>query len=609
VGLREKTNKGMPKTYTRVRRQVRLKLWFKDHQWPFLFVLTLVTLYLGSIGFKEHSEIGKDLGFFDALYRTLQLFVLHSIEVHPPVPWELQVARFLAPAIAAYAAVIALMVVLREQVQLIRLRSMKDHIVICGLGRIGSHLTRAFTESGYRVVTIEKNPENNNLSFCRDHRIITLIGDATDRWLLCKAKTEKAKYLFCVCNDDAINIEVALAAQEVVSEHNTTILTCFVHILNLELCNLLREKQLLEQRTHVFRWEFFNIFEAGARTLLKAFPPFGRPEGPGEDQAHMLLVGLGHMGESLVMRAIRDWRDLHRDDSERLQITMIDRQANSLKESLHLRYPQIQRYCDLTSQQIEVETSEFLKYYSLLNLNLDNVTIIYVCSDDDSTSFSSAFTLNRRITAQGRRVKIVVRMSEEVGLGKLLPRGGEDAGEPEDLYAFSVLQQTCKPDLLLGGVNETLARALHEGYIRNQRLKGESQKTNPSMVPWELLPESLKESNRYEVDYLVDRLKPFGYRIVPLTDWDAESLDFPPEIVEKMARIEHERWYEQMSLVGYKFAPGPRTGKTHPDLLPWEDISDGVKQKDRNIVRGLPWVLAKAGFQLTLIPGLSGMRP
>ena len=601
VDSKKKAKKPTRKTYPRARWQVHLQLWFKDHQWQFLFGLTLITLCLGCIGFKKHTVIGKDLGLFDVFYRTLQLFVLHSVEVPPKVPWELEVARFSAPAIAAYAAVITLMAILREQVQLIRLRFIKNHIVICGLGRIGVHLARTLHESGQHVVVIEKNAGNSNLAFCREHGIINLIGDATDQRQLNKAQTQKASYLFCVCNNDGTNVEVAVVAQETVSKHHKGSLTCFIHIIDLELCKLLREKKLLERKTDVFRWEFFNIFETGARRLLNMFPPFGEPSGTTEDQAHLLIVGLGHMGESLVMRAIRDWRNVRKDDSKRMRITMIDRQANTLKESLYLRYPQIDRYCDLMAQQLDMQASEFLRDGFLVNLNVGDVTTVYVCSEDDSLSFSSAVAMHRHITAQGKSIPIVVRMSEDSGLAKLLKPEDESAEEFKDLHTFCLLEQTCRPDLLVGGLRETMARAMHEDYVRNEARKGETPKTNPSMVPWEYLPEDLKDSNRYEADCFVERLKPFDYQVVPLTGWDAESFEFPPEILEEMAEIEHDRWCSRKRLAGYTFAPGQKTDRTHPDLLSWDQLPQETKEKDRNIVRGLPQILAQAGFQIIRI--------
>ena len=201
------------------------------------------------------------------------------------------------------------------------------------------------------------------------------------------------------------------------------------------------------------------------------------------------------------------------------------------------------------------------------------------------------------------KTTIVLRMAEAVGLAALLPGEGIDAGGIEDLYAFCLLDSTCAPDVVIGGSREVIARAIHEDYIMNEAAKGNTPKSNPSMVPWEMLPDDLKESNRQQADHLSIRLKAFDYEIAALTDFDRASFEFSPDEIEGMARMEHERWYEEKRDAGYSYGPGPKTSKTHPDLVPYDSLSEEAKDKDRRMVKGLPRFLAKAGFQIGRIRG------
>ncbi len=97
-----------------------------------------------------------------------------------------------------------------------------------------------------------------------------------------------------------------------------------------------------------------------------------------------------------------------------------------------------------------------------------------------------------------------------------------------DLHAFGLLDQTCTPEQILGGINETIARAIHEDYVLNQEKEGKTPKTNPPMVPWQELPEGLKESNRRQADHIGVKLKAVGCEIAPPTDWDTELFEFTP---------------------------------------------------------------------------------
>ncbi len=124
------------------------------------------------------------------------------------------------------------------------------------------------------------------------------------------------------------------------------------------------------------------------------------------------------------------------------------------------------------------------------------------------------------------------------------------------------------------------------------------RKANPQ-VPWEQLPERLKESNRVQAANIGNTLAAAGYSITQLRDWGAGEKDFTPQEVEIMARKEHERWCQERRDGGWTKGPvRDEQKKTNPDLVPWEDLEEKEKEKNRRFVRGLPKTLAKAGFQV-----------
>ena len=70
---------------------------WKRFQWPLVGLLAVGMFLLGFVGFSKFSaSVGETRSFFDILYLDLQLFVLESGSVWGSVPWELQIARFLA---------------------------------------------------------------------------------------------------------------------------------------------------------------------------------------------------------------------------------------------------------------------------------------------------------------------------------------------------------------------------------------------------------------------------------------------------------------------------------------------------------------------------------
>ena len=91
--------------------------WWSDYQLPIMMILAIAALFLGFIGFEEHSENRTSL---DNLYLTLGLLSMNSGNVSGPIPWQLQVARFMVPAIAAYTAILAFAMVFTQQAQLVK---------------------------------------------------------------------------------------------------------------------------------------------------------------------------------------------------------------------------------------------------------------------------------------------------------------------------------------------------------------------------------------------------------------------------------------------------------------------------------------------------------
>jgi hypothetical protein len=571
-------------------------------EWPLVATLALVAGALGVAGFHEFfAAAGEPRSAWDLAYLTLQLFTLESGSVSGSVPWELQIARLLAPAVAGYAAVKALAIVFREQFERFRVRLLRHHIVICGLGRKGLLLAKSLRRRGDRVVVIEPDSENHRIETARDYGAIVLLGDARDPQLLRKAGVNRASNLVAVGGDDGLNAEVAVQARKLVQDRRGTPLSCLVHIVDPELCSLLQTQEVGRKNDKAFRLDFFNVFESGARTLLAEYPVGGESSDQNAAGPHVIVLGLGRFGEALTVQAARDWSAEHERTGQRLRVTIVDQRAEALSESLRRRYPWITQLCEISAQEMLFESPEFHQARFLFDSEgrLD-VSMVYVCMDDDSQAVSTALTAHRQ--AKSGSVPIIVRMVHGTGLASLLE---EDAsgGEFESLHAFALLDRMCNPDLLLAGVYEIIARAMHEEYVRRQRARGEDRDTNPALVPWEELAETFKESNRDQAAHIGVKLGAVGCDIAPLTDWDAENFEFSPDEVERLSIMEHERWMNERRRDGWRQGPKDPERKTSPYLIPWSELGQEIREYDRVFIRGLPRFLARAGLQIVRVGG------
>jgi len=565
----------------------RARAWLAEQQWPLTGLAWLVTLGLGIVGYTQHlAAADKPVSGWDALYRALQLFVLEGEQLSGEMIWEFEVARLLAPVVAGYTALQGIGLLFAERVAKLRCRFARGHVVICGLGSKGFRLAGTFRDQGYRVIAIELDPDAANTAILREQGITILTGDAASEEALRTANVASASHVFAVCGDDGVNAEVAVQVRAKAATRRAGVLTCHAHVVDLPLCRLLREQLLTGPRASAFRLEFFNIYESGARALLAAHPIVPH----GDQPVHLLIVGMGRMGEALVLQAAHQWRAENRGAP--LRVSVVDCAANERVTSLRARFPHLADVCEILALEIDVRSTDFEAGEFLTDESgTCTVSRAVVCLPSDAMSVSAALTLHQRCDG----VPIVARVFGRGGLQVLL-------SDCEGVEAFSLLDETCAPEILLRGINETLAQAMHEDYLHSEQAKGHELRSRPAMFPWDELTETLREANRGQVDCLTERLAAFGYRIASLTDWEAERFQFSPDEIEGMSRIEHDRWCAERRSQGYTWGEErDDRRKRHPDLVVWEELDEETREKDRQFVRSLPAFLARVGFQVQRI--------
>ena len=124
------------------------------------------------------------------------------------------------------------------------------------------------------------------------------------------------------------------------------------------------------------------------------------------------------------------------------------------------------------------------------------------------------------------------------------------------------------------------------------------------MQPWETLREDLRESNRQQADDIAAKLHRIGYSMMPVAGREPASLTFTGAEVEIMAEMEHVRWMAERRLAGWVYGPLRDVGrKITPYLVPYAELTEEVKEWDREAVRAIPDVLALAKFEVYRLGG------
>jgi len=91
--------------------------------------------------------------------------------------------------------------------------TLRNHVIVCGLGRTGFHLVMELLRRNEKVVIIEPNAENRFLPIVRAGGAKVLIGDASLAKNLGDADIAHAAGLISIISDDLRNLEIGLNAR------------------------------------------------------------------------------------------------------------------------------------------------------------------------------------------------------------------------------------------------------------------------------------------------------------------------------------------------------------------------------------------------------------
>ena len=87
---------------------------------------------------------------------------------------------------------------------------MRDHIVVVGLGNVGTRVVTALHEYGVEVVAVDHRSQARGVQVARDLDVPVLVGDATQEGILRAAYVQNCRALVVVSTNDVANLETAL---------------------------------------------------------------------------------------------------------------------------------------------------------------------------------------------------------------------------------------------------------------------------------------------------------------------------------------------------------------------------------------------------------------
>ncbi len=192
-----------------------------------LLILFSIIFFLISVGTIGYSVIEK-WNIFDSLYMTvIVLTTIGFFEVHPlSTNGRIFTIVFSLVGYVSFIGIISLISVsiLEEyvygnfrRIQMEKkLKDFKNHIIVCGLGRIGHYVLEELIELDEDFVGVDSDEKiaNRVLDILNLKEYLVIIGDATEEEVLIKAGIERAKTLICCVRDDVKTLFISLTAKK-----------------------------------------------------------------------------------------------------------------------------------------------------------------------------------------------------------------------------------------------------------------------------------------------------------------------------------------------------------------------------------------------------------
>jgi len=300
-----------------------------------------------------------------------------DVDPRPEHPLGSRIARTAGLATLLLLALELIVKLFHEPIQRLRLRLSHDHIVICGLGRVGRELTATCRAASMRVAVIEREGSNSAITEAEELGAVVCVGDLTSKRVLRVAGVNRARHVFLVSGSDEQNLEAANDLLMVLLEparawpsrrprtprvtmhldrpelglllsHIKRDIETKAEIVKGHVCNGLRnqaQKNMFsvgvdENASRIRRdgldLRSFNVADRAIRDLFDEHVLERRPTRPGE-VAHFVILGFGPVGRRLALHLAGH---AHFENHRRARMTVVYRPEDAGRvDEFRAQYP------------------------------------------------------------------------------------------------------------------------------------------------------------------------------------------------------------------------------------------------------------------------------
>lgn len=210
-----------------------------------------------------------------------------------------------------------------------------------------------------------------------------------------------------------------------------------------------------------------------------------------------------------------------------------------------------------------------------------------------------------------RSMEFIVGMSRKAGISRYSPSCLPLAEQLDIHLDVSDFMSKLSFEQLMGDMVDQYARIAHEKY-RSQRIHDAINfqmpldeikriQSDEHMADWDNLKELYKENKRSQIRYLGERFDRFntGIGLRPILPGAADTVsDLYGPILDQLSELEHQRWMLDKQANGWSLGKLDTQLRKHPDMIPYQQLDESVKDYIRVSVRNIPAYLKEIGYEL-----------
>ncbi|MDM8517623.1 NAD-binding protein [Desulfobacterales bacterium HSG16] len=343
--------------------------------------ITSVSVVIG-IGLYYFPKECDGLSLPGALYYSIRLFIMEHDLPEFPKHQPLVFIYFFAPLVALSAIGTAISYFYRFT-PVLKTMWKKDHVVICGVGRIGKLFACTLKEKNIPVVGVDIAGERLE-EWCEEKKFSMIYGDFLSGKVLRKAGFLRARSLIFASGDDLRNLEGAVSAYDHLKSDIEPVRLIWVHIANEALADTAR----IAIRTRgMVGIRLFDTYYLAASRMIEKY--FGSQVRKGVKE--ITIIGFGKFGRDCMEALVKSAGS---DNGWTILVVDVKNKENEVKA---------------LARDMGIEDSVIFTMADIHEVHFQGgaENAFFLCTDDDIGNLSVALMLTEKMIG----TNIYVRMA------------------------------------------------------------------------------------------------------------------------------------------------------------------------------------------------------